>query len=90
MSYPAAIAPPGRALIETCPDCTGTGSYRGEECLMCEGTGRCLLRACPACGDVGWDYVNGVDDSEGMACRLGCGYRWLRDDPGWLAQRLPV
>ena len=42
MSYPAAIAPPGRALIETCPDCVGTGSYRGEECLMCEGTGRCL------------------------------------------------
>jgi hypothetical protein len=76
-------APPGRAIPETCADCQGRG------CDYCDGRGRILYRACPRCGDVAWDLVNGRDEAAGMACRIGCGYRWAADDPGWLLQRLP-
>ena len=58
----------------------------GRECRSAD---RLLRRACPLCGDPGWDYVNGMDDRDGMACRISCGYRWPADDPGWQAQVLP-
>jgi hypothetical protein len=44
------------------------------------------MRACPLCGDPGWDYVNGMNDRDGMACGISCGYTWTADDPGWRAQ----
>jgi hypothetical protein len=47
------------------------------------------MRACPLCGDVGWDYINCTDDRDGMACQISCGYRWTADHPGWRAQVLP-
>jgi hypothetical protein len=47
------------------------------------------MRACPLCGDLGWDHANGVGDCQGMPCRIGCGYRWSADDSGWRAQVLP-
>ncbi|MGO9297639.1 MAG: hypothetical protein ACLP52_27785 [Streptosporangiaceae bacterium] len=83
---PAVTPPPGRAVIENCPGCKGTP---GRDCCECNGTGKILWRACPLCGDIAWDYVNGVNDRDGMACRISCGYRWTASDPGWLAQRLP-
>jgi hypothetical protein len=43
---------------------------------------------CPFFGDPGWGYVNGMNDRDGMTCRIGCGYRWIADDPGWLAKVL--
>ena len=81
------ITPPGKARIMTCPECKGAGR---KDCIGCRGAGRLVIRACPLCGDIGWDYVNGVDDRDGMACRIDCGYRWTADDPGWRAQVLPA
>jgi hypothetical protein len=78
------IAPPGKGIIATCRDCAGPG------CDLCHGTGRRLWKACPRCGDIGFDFINGHDGGQGMVCRIGCGYRWSADDPRWLAQRLPA
>jgi hypothetical protein len=80
------IAPPGRARITRCGTCEGRGRFRsGDECYDCEGTTWQLWKACPRCGDIGWDRL-----ADGQyACRISCGYRWGEDDPGWLAQRLP-
>jgi len=75
--------PPGKAQVALCPDCQGVA---GRSCYECHGAGSILLRACPLCGDLGWDYVNGTDDRSGMTCRLGCGYRWPAADPAWRAQ----
>ncbi|HEX7269256.1 MAG TPA: hypothetical protein VF256_17795, partial [Streptosporangiaceae bacterium] len=83
---PDTITPPGKARIVPCPECKGVA---GRDCLDCQGTGWHVMRACPLCGDVGWDYVNGTDDRDGMACRISCGYVWTADDPGWRAQVLP-
>ena len=83
----SAVTPPGKARIVPCPDCQGVS---GLSCYECHGHGKLLMRACPLCGDLGWDYVNGTDDRDGMACQLGCGYRWMSDDPGWQAQNWPV
>jgi hypothetical protein len=47
------------------------------------------MRACPLCGDPGWDYVNGMNNRDGMACQISCGYQWTAEDPGWRAQVLP-
>jgi hypothetical protein len=77
------VPPPGKATITTCSACDGRG------CNDCDGSGKALWRACPKCGDVGFDYINGVDDADGMVCRIGCGFKWAADDPRWLAQRLP-
>jgi hypothetical protein len=82
----ATITPPGKGRIIPCPDCNG---IPGRDCLECRGEGRFIRRACPLCGDPGWDYVNGADDRDGMACRTSCGYRWTANDPGWRAQVLP-
>ncbi len=81
-----AVTPPGKAQTEACPECQGAA---GLDCYRCQGTGRILWRACPLCGDISWDCINGQDDRDGMACRISCGYRWTAQDPGWLAQRLP-
>lgn len=81
-----AITPPGKARILPCPECKGVG---GQDCLECHGHGWHLMRACPLCGDPGWDYVNGADDRDGMACNIHCGYTWGADDPGWQGQVLP-
>jgi hypothetical protein len=82
------LAPPGRARITSCPDC---GGMAGRDCGECEGTGRLVWRACPRCGGTSsWDFVNGRDESRGMACRSPrCGYHWQADDPDWVIQRLP-
>ncbi|HVB45657.1 MAG TPA: hypothetical protein VNF47_23530 [Streptosporangiaceae bacterium] len=82
----AAVTPPGKAHVIPCPDCKGIA---GQSCYECHGDGRLLMRACPLCGDLGWDYINGIDDRQGMACRLACGYRWTADDAAWRAQVLP-
>lgn len=74
--------PPGRAIVHNCPDCSGAG------CQYCDKTGKQLWRACPRCGDVAWEFVNERTEADGMVCRMGCGYRWASDDPGWLLQRL--
>jgi hypothetical protein len=81
-----AIAPPGKGTIVACPDCAGVP---GRSCHECQGEGRYIMRACPRCGDPGWDYVNGMDDHDGMACRISCGHQWNAHDPGWRAQVLP-
>src|SRR5215475_615885 len=81
------ISPPGKGIIVTCPECNGAP---GGRCHECQGHGRYVMRACPLCGDPGWDYVNGSDDRQGMACRISCGYRWTADNPGWRAQVLPI
>jgi hypothetical protein len=83
----ATISPPGKGRIIPCPDCNGRP---GRDCLECHGQGRYVRRACPLCGDVGWDYVNGMNDRDGMACRISCGYTWSAGDPGWRAQVLPA
>ncbi len=83
---PETISPPGKGIIVTCPECNGVP---GRRCHECEGNGRYVMRACPLCGDPGWDYVNGTDDRQGMACRISCGYRWAAGDPSWRAQVLP-
>lgn len=70
-----------------CPECSGEA---GRDCVECHGVGRILIRGCPLCGDIGWDYVNGISDCEGMACRISCGCRWTADDPGRRAQVLPL
>jgi hypothetical protein len=80
------ITPPGKGRIIACPDCHGA---RGRDCVECRGEGRFVRRACPLCGNVGWDYINGADDRDGMACRMGCGYQWTREDLGWRAPVLP-
>ena len=76
------VQPPGKAVITTCQDCGGAG------CGHCGSTGRTLWKACPRCGDIGFDFINGRDQDQGMICRLGCGYKWSADDPRWLAQRI--
>ena len=81
------VTPPGKARVVPCPECREEG---GRSCYECHGHGIRLQRACPLCGDLGWDYVNGTDEMAGMACRLSCGYRWSADDPGWRAQVLPT
>jgi hypothetical protein len=68
------------------PDCHGVP---GQDCLECCGEGSFIRRACPLCGDPGWDYVNGTDDRDGMACRISCGCHWTSDAPGWRGQVLP-
>jgi len=80
------VNPPDRAKVESCPDCRGVA---GQACYECHGRGVILIRACPACGNPGWDYINGTDDRDGMTCASGCGHLWAADDPGWLAQSLP-
>src|SRR5260370_21732410 len=80
------IPPPGKARIVHCPECKGVP---GRPCHYCQGAGWHVMRACPLCGDVGWDYANGNDDRQGMACRISCGYTWTADHPGWRAQVLP-
>jgi hypothetical protein len=81
------VTPPGKGRIITCPDCRGEP---GRDCPECQGQGRYIRRACPLCGDVSWDYVNGRTDRDGMACRISCGYTWTADDPAWRAQTLPA
>lgn len=81
-----ALEPPGLARITRCPECLGEP---GHDCRECHGTGRIVYRACPRCGDIGWDFLNGRDEADGMACRMGCGWRWSSDDPGWVIQHLP-
>ena len=78
-----AVPPPGKATVLTCSACDGRG------CNQCGNTGKVLWRACPKCGDIGFDYLNGRDETDDMACRNGCGFKWAADDPRWLAQRLP-
>jgi hypothetical protein len=65
---------PQRMAPRACPDCFGV---RGQDCLEC----RYIQRACPLSGDVGWDYATGIDDPDGVACRIGCGYWWRANDP---------
>lgn len=86
MTAPASPAPPGKARIKNCPDCKGTP---GRDCPDCEGRGQILWRSCPRCGDPAWDYINGRDDTNGMACRINCGHTWTATDSAWLAQRWP-
>lgn len=82
---PPVLAPPGKAQIDNCPECKGVP---GLPCRDCGGTGKHLWRACPLCGNIGWDYLPGTNRQR-MACRIGCGFEWGTDHPGWLAQRLP-
>ena len=78
------IPAPGKAVVTACESCAGLG------CRQCNETGKQLLKACPKCGDVGFDFINGRNEADGMVCRIGCGFRWAGDDPRWLAQRLPL
>src|SRR5512135_2977261 len=79
------IAPPGQATITRCGTCGSTGRLGAHECYSCGGTRWQLWRACPACGDIGYDRVGAGE----YACRISCDYRWTEDHPGWQAQRLP-
>jgi hypothetical protein len=81
---PDTPAPPGKATIMRCGSCTG-GQSGGRRCSECGGTGRQLWKACPRCGDIGYDRIG----PGRYACRLGCGHAWTEDDPGWQAQRMP-
>src|SRR5258706_14573861 len=73
------ITPPGRARVMSCPECKGTPT---PTCPTCRGAGKLLVRACPLCGDIGWDYFSGVVHRDRMACRLSCSYTWHADDHG--------
>jgi hypothetical protein len=77
---------PGLAQIEDCPDCNERIDPDGDPCASCNATGSQIWRACPRCGDLAFDYVNGHDETAGMRCSLSCGYHWSPVDPGWLAQ----
>lgn len=77
------VPPPGKAVIEVCAACSGRG------CRNCDYAGKRLWKACPKCGDSGFDFINGHNESDGMVCRVGCGFKWAADDPRWLAQRIP-
>jgi hypothetical protein len=80
------MLPPGRAQIMRCDGCGGRRrDGQGSECPDCEGTGRQVWRACPRCGDIGYDQVG---DGQ-YACRISCGYRWDETDPRWQIQHLP-
>jgi hypothetical protein len=80
------LTPPGLAVITRCGECEGRGHYRsGTECIGCHGDGRELWRACPRCGDIGWDKLN--DGT--YECRISCGYIWTEDHPAWKVQVLP-
>jgi hypothetical protein len=87
INMPDTVVPPGKARVIPCPECQG---LTGRPCYECDGQGRLLQRACPRCGDTAWDYLNGTNDRDGMACRINCGYRWTSNHPGWQAQLLPV
>ena len=41
-------------------------------------------------GDPGCGYLNGVNDRDGMACRISCGYKWVAQDPALRAHVLPA
>jgi len=71
--------------MEVCPDCTGGVDPDGDRCVSCNGTGCQIWRACPQCGDLAFDYINGHDETAGMRCSLG--YHWTANNPGWLAQQ---
>jgi hypothetical protein len=43
-----------------------------------------VWKACPKCGDIGVDFINGRNETDGMVCRIGCGFKWAADDPRWL------
>ena len=58
------VQAPGKALITSCPACNG------EHCRDCEDTGLVLMKACPNCGDVGFDVINGQNDHAEMVCGL--------------------
>jgi hypothetical protein len=47
-----------------------TRGVTGLSCHECHGAGHYVMRACPLRGDPGWDYINGRNDREGMACRM--------------------
>jgi hypothetical protein len=81
----AAVTPPGKGIIVTCPECKGV---TGRRCHECQGQGGYVMRACPRWRDSAWDYVNGMNDRDGMICSISCGYHWTADDPGWCAQVL--
>ncbi len=78
------VLPPGKAVLTACDDCQGQG------CAYCGETGQRLWKACPKCGDIGFDFINGRNETDGMVCQIACGFTWAADDPRWLAQRLPV
>jgi len=81
------VAAPGRAHIETCPDCHQGVSGSGKPCEYCDGTGWQVWKACPRCGDIAmWRYM---DDRTRMHCQA-CSATWDLTYPGWLAQRLPA
>lgn len=77
----------GKAKPSRCHECSGTGTCgcQAPGCCGCSGCGYFLWKACPNCGDIGWDGLgNGM-----YACRISCGFRWTEDHPGWQIQRLP-
>lgn len=76
------VPPPGKAVITTCSACNGRG------CHDCGSSGKILWRVCPKCGDIGFDYLNGRDDADGMVCRVSSGFKWAAEDPRWLTQRV--
>ena len=78
---------PGLASIEACADRTNGIDPDGDSCVSCNGSGSQIWRACPRCGDIAFEYINGHDENAGMRCRLGCGHLWTAVDPGWLAQQ---
>jgi RecJ-like exonuclease len=84
------LTAPGRGIVRTCRECKGEGRMpSGAECLGCDGAGKRITHACPKCGNVAFDYVNGHSEDAGMIDRLGCGHRWTAEDSAWLVQVLP-
>jgi hypothetical protein len=79
------LNPPGKAVVTRCGACSGAGVDGSSRCRDCDGTGKMLYRACPRCGDIGFDKM--PDGT--FACRISCGYRWTAEDPGWVIQYLP-
>ena len=84
---PAPLTAAGLAQIETCPDRSNGTDADGDPCDSCYSNGFQIWRACPRCGDLAFDYINGHDEADGMRCRLACGYQWTSADPGWQIQR---
>lgn len=89
ISPKAVVAPPGKAHLVRCPDCSYAARH-GFRC-DCGGTGHRVYHACVNCGETAMWVYGATDqerDSAHMRCHL-CGIHWDQSHPGWIAQRVP-
>ena len=72
---------PGQGRTVPCPECNGTGEYRGNECHDCRGYGE-TIRFCLRCWDSGYLGMGPVHDlasCDAEGCDAGAAIREARD-----------